>query len=227
MAAASASRATFGSDRKVSVQLAVVVAVFPIIFLGELPDKTMFASLVLSTRGRPAVVWIGAAAAFSVHVVIATTIGVALFHLLPQRALEAVVAGMFLVGAALALREAAKERREEALVEREAASHRRIAVTAFLVIFIAEWGDLTQVLTANLAAHYHDALSVGVGALLALWVVAALAVVSGQSLLRVVNIATVRIVTAVVLIGLAGWALWAAARSSCRISPRGGGCGAR
>ena len=227
MAAASVSRATFGPDRKVSVQLAVVVAVFPIIFLGELPDKTMFASLVLSTRGRPAVVWIGAAAAFSVHVVIATTIGVALFHLLPQRALEAVVAGMFLVGAALALREAAKERREEVLVEREAASHRRIAVTAFLVIFIAEWGDLTQVLTANLAAHYHDALSVGVGALLALWVVAALAVVSGQSLLRVVNIATVRIVTAVVLIGLAGWALWAAARSSGRISPRGGGCGAR
>ena len=144
MAAASRPHATFGSDRKVSVQLAVVVAVFPIIFLGELPDKTMFASLVLSTRGRPAVVWLGAAAAFSVHVVIATTIGVALFHLLPQRALDALVAGMFLAGAALALREAAKERREEALVEREAASHRRIAVTAFLVIFIAEWGDLTR-----------------------------------------------------------------------------------
>ena len=194
------------------MQLAVVVAVFPIIFLGELPDKTMFASLVLSTRGRPALVWLGAAAAFSVHVVIAITIGVALFHLLPQRALDALVAAMFLAGAALALREAAKERREEALVEREAASHRRIAVTAFLVIFIAEWGDLTQVLTANLAAHYHDALSVGVGALLALWAVAALAVVSGQSLLRVVNIATVRIVTAVVLTGLAGWAAWAAAR---------------
>ena len=194
------------------MQLAVVVAVFPIIFLGELPDKTMFASLVLSTRGRPAVVWLGAAAAFAVHVVIATTIGVALFHLLPQRALDALVAGMFLAGAALALREAAKERQEEALVEREVASHRRIAVTAFLVIFIAEWGDLTQVLMANLAAHYHDALSVGVGALLALWAVAALAVVSGQSLLRVVNIATVRIVTAVVLTGLAGWAAWAAAR---------------
>ena len=194
------------------MQLAVAAAVFPIIFLGELPDKTMFASLVLSTRGRPAIVWLGAAAAFAVHVVIATTIGVALFHLLPQRALDALVAVMFLAGAALALREAAKERQEEALVEREVASHRRIAVTAFLVIFIAEWGDLTQVLMANLAAHYHDALSVGVGALLALWVVAALAVVSGQSLLRVVNVATVRIVTAVVLTGLAGWAAWSAAR---------------
>ncbi len=192
------------------MQLAIVVAVFPIIFLGELPDKTMFASLVMSTRGRPAIVWLGAAAAFTVHVVIATTIGVALFHLLPHRALEALVAVMFLAGAVLALREAVKERREEELVDREVASHRRVAVTAFLVIFIAEWGDLTQILTANLAAHYHNALSVGVGALLALWAVAAFAVVSGQSLLRVINIATVRIVTAVVLTGLAVWAAWAA-----------------
>jgi Ca2+/H+ antiporter, TMEM165/GDT1 family len=203
--------ATFGPERKVVVQFAVVVAVFPIIFLGELPDKTMFASLVMSTRGRPIVVWVGAAAAFTVHVVIATTIGVALFHLLPQRALEAFVAAMFLAGAVLALREAAQQRREEKVVQRETASHRRIAVTAFLVIFVAEWGDLTQILTANLAAHYHDALSVGVGALLALWTVAGLAVVSGQTVLRVVNIATVRIVTAVVLTGLAGWAAWEAA----------------
>ena len=91
------------------------------------------------------------------------------------------------------------------------ASHRRIAVTAFLVIFLAEWGDLTQILTANLAAHYHDPLSVGVGATLALWAVAGLAVVSGQSLLRLINIATIRIVTAVVLVALAGWAAWSAA----------------
>jgi len=202
--------ATFGPERKVAVQLAVVVAVFPIIFLGELPDKTMFASLVLATRGRPAAVWLGAAAAFAIHVVIATTVGVALFHLLPHRALEALIAATFLVGAVLALREAVKERREEALVEKQVASHRRTIVTAFVVIFVAEWGDLTQVLTANLAAHYHDALAVGVGALLALWTVAALAVVSGQSLLRVVNIGTVRIVTAVVLTGLAGWAAWGA-----------------
>ena len=110
------------------------------------------------------------------------------------------------------LREAAKERKDEELVEREVASHRRIAVTAFVVIFLAEWGDLTQILTANLAAHYHDPLSVGVGAVLALWTVAALAVVSGQSLLRVINITTIRIVTAVVLVGLAGFAAWEAAQ---------------
>jgi Ca2+/H+ antiporter, TMEM165/GDT1 family len=193
------------------VDFAVVVAVYPLIFLGELPDKTMFASLVMSTRGRPFAVWLGAAAAFAVHVVIATTVGVALFHVLPHQALDAFVAALFLGGAVLALREAAKERREEALVEKEAASHGRVVVTAFVVIFIAEWGDITQILMANLAAHYHDALSVGLGALFALWTVAALAVVSGQSLLRFVNIATIRIVTAVVLFALAGWAAWEAA----------------
>src|SRR5271165_7122441 len=135
MAAGSVSATLRSTRQKGRMQLAIVVAVFPIIFLGELPDKTMFASLVMSTRGRPAIVWLGAAVAFAVHVVIATTIGVALFHLLPHRALEALVAVMFLAGAVLALREAVKERREEELVEREVASHRRIAVTAFVVIF--------------------------------------------------------------------------------------------
>jgi putative Ca2+/H+ antiporter (TMEM165/GDT1 family) len=194
------------------VNFAIVVAVFPIIFLGELPDKTMFASLVMSTRGKPFFVWLGAAGAFVVHVVIATTIGVALFHLLPHRVLDGIVALMFLVGAGLAIREARKAEEEEALVEREAKSGRRVVTTAFIVIFLAEWGDLTQILTANLAAHYHSPLSVGVGAVLALWSVAAIAVIGGQGLLRFINIKTLRIVTAVVLVALAGFAGWEALR---------------
>jgi len=194
------------------MHIAIIAAVFPIIFVGELPDKTMFASLVLSTRGKPLSVWIGAAAAFALHVVIATTIGVALFHLVPHRVLDGIVAFMFLVGAVLAIREARKEQQEEALVEKEAVSGRRVTTTAFVVIFLAEWGDLTQILTANLAAHYHSPFSVGVGALLALWAVAGLAVVGGQSLLRFINIKTVRLVTAVVLVALAGLATWDALR---------------
>jgi Ca2+/H+ antiporter, TMEM165/GDT1 family len=192
------------------VNFAVVAAVFPIIFIGELPDKTMFASLVMSTRGRPFFVWLGAAGAFVVHVVIATTIGVALFHLLPHRVLDGIVALMFLVGAGLAIGEARKAEDEESLVEREARSGRRVVTTAFIVIFLAEWGDLTQILTANLAAHYHSPLSVGVGAVLALWSVAAIAVIGGQGLLRYINIKTLRIVTAVVLVALAGFAAWEA-----------------
>ena len=194
------------------MHIAIIAAVFPIIFVGELPDKTMFASLVLSTRGKPLSVWLGAAAAFLLHVVIATTIGVALFHLVPHRVLDGIVAFMFLVGAVLAIREARKQEQEEGLVEKETASGRRVMTTAFVVIFLAEWGDLTQILTANLAAHYHSPFSVGVGALLALWAVAGLAVVGGQSLLRFINIKTVRLVTAVVLLALAGLATWDALR---------------
>jgi putative Ca2+/H+ antiporter (TMEM165/GDT1 family) len=194
------------------VHIAIIAAVFPIIFVGELPDKTMFASLVMSTRGKPLSVWLGAAGAFLIHVVIATTVGVALFHLVPHRVLEGIVAFMFVVGAVLAIREARKEREEEGLIKKEAGSGRRVVSTAFIVIFLAEWGDLTQILTANLAAHYHSPFSVGVGAILALWAVAALAVVGGQSLLRVVNIKTVRIITAVVLFGLAGFAAWEAVK---------------
>jgi putative Ca2+/H+ antiporter (TMEM165/GDT1 family) len=67
------------------MNLAIAVAVFPVIFIGELPDKTMFASLVLSTRGRPLRVWLGAAAAFVVHVAIAVSVGVALLRILPHR----------------------------------------------------------------------------------------------------------------------------------------------
>jgi len=190
------------------MDLGIAAAVFPLIFLAELPDKTMFASLVLASRGRPRAVWVGAAAAFLVHVAIATTVGAALFAVLPPRAVDAVVAALFLAGAVYAFLETRRD--ESALVDREVATRRRIVVTAFVVIFLAEWGDLTQILTANLAAHYHSAVSVGVGALLALWLVAALAVASGQTLLRVFPAVVVRRVTAVVLLVLAGVAAWSA-----------------
>ena len=183
------------------MHLSIVLSVFPVIFLGELPDKTMFASLVLASRGHPRAVWAGAAGAFLVHVVIATTIGVGLFHLFPHRVLEAVVAAMFLAGAVFALREQADD--EVELVNRELTTHRRAATTAFVVIFIAEWGDLTQILTANLAAHYNSPFSVGLGAVLALWSVALVAVVGGQGLMRHVNVVVLHRVMAVVLIVLA------------------------
>ena len=195
--------------RESRVEISIIIAVFPVIFLGELPDKTMLASLVMATRGKPLSVWLGAAAAFFLHVVIATTIGVALFRILPSEVLDVVVAVMFLAGGIFALREGNKD--EEELIEKEVATH-KIATTAFLVIFVAEWGDLTQILTANLAAHYHNALSVGMGATLALWSVAAIAVIGGQGLLRFVNVSTIRKVTAVLLFTLAALALISAVR---------------
>ena len=180
---------------------------FPIIFLGELPDKTMFASLLLSTRGRPVQVWVGAAAAFTVHVAIAVSVGGALFTLIPRSYLGLVVAGLFAAGAIYAWIEGTRNRDAHLPAPKTA---RGAVTTAFVVIFLAEWGDLTQILTANLAAHYHAPLPVALGSLLALWVVAALAVASGQTLLRFLSITTIRKITAIALLCLAGYTAWAA-----------------
>ncbi len=183
------------------MNLAVIATVLPIIFLGELPDKTMFASLVLASRGRPLAVWAGAALAFLVHVVIAVFIGVAVFKLLPHRVVDAVVAAMFLAAAIYSF--AIRNHEEEPAGVAAPRSALRTASTAAGVIFLAEWGDLTQILTANLAARFHSPLSVGVGAVLGLWAVAALAVIGGTSLLRVISVRALRVATAVVLAILA------------------------
>ncbi|MGI8492588.1 MAG: TMEM165/GDT1 family protein [Acidimicrobiales bacterium] len=183
------------------MDLAVAAAVFPLIFIGELPDKTMFASLVLAARGRPFSVWVGATLAFSVHVVIAVSIGVGLFQLLPHRLVNAAIAVLFAAGAVWSWR--ARNAPEEVAHVHELRSALRTVATATGVIFVAEWGDLTQILTANLAARYHSPLSVGVGALGALVAVAALAVAGGHGLLRRLPMRWVRIVTAAVLAVLA------------------------
>ena len=95
---------------------------------------------------------------------------------------------------------------------KELPSARGVVVTAFIVIFVAEWGDLTQILTANLAAKYGSPLSVAVGSVAALWAVAGLAVTSGRTVLRFVSVRRVRQFTAVVLLGLAVYEVWSAAR---------------
>ena len=181
------------------MDLGVAAASFALVVPAELPDKTFIASLVLSTRGRPLLVWSGVALAFAVHVAIAVTAG-GLFALLPHRVVSGVVAALFAGGALWCLTVA--EQREEDKGTEAASSARsggRVLVTAFVVIFAAEWGDLTQIVTAQLAARFRDPFSVAVGAAVGLWIVAALAVGSGQGLLRLVPLTVVRRVTGLVL----------------------------
>lgn len=179
----------------------VLATVFGIVFVGELPDKTMFASLLLAARGRVLLVWLGVAAAFVVHVAIAVTVGGVLFTLLPHRLVQGVVALMFLVGAVMAYRDTGEED-EIADDTGYRFDGMRTIVTAFVVIFIAEWGDLTQILTANLAARYDNAIEVGIAATAALWAVAAIAMVAGKAMRRL-PVSLVRKVTAVILVILA------------------------
>src|SRR5215472_11104810 len=137
--------------------LAVIGTAFILTFLAELPDKSMFASLVLGTRYRPSWVWTGTAAAFAVHMAIAASAG-RLLTLLPHRAVDAVVAGLFLAGSAylwgVSFRLGRQDGADAVRQGGPDASFLRVAAASFTVVFLAEWGDITQLTTANLAARY-------------------------------------------------------------------------
>ena len=191
------------------MNLAIAATVFAVIFTAELPDKTALASLVLGSRYRPSWVFAGVAAAFTVHVGLAIAAG-SLLTLLPHRPLEIVVAALFALGAVLLLRGRHDGGDEQVEVRGRQPGFWRIAWTSFAVILVAEFGDLTQIATATLAARYHDPLSVGIGAVLALWAVAALAIVGGRGLLKVIPLIWITRIAAAIMLVLAGISLVAA-----------------
>ncbi|MFD5322232.1 TMEM165/GDT1 family protein [Streptomyces sp. NPDC127098] len=192
---------------------AVAAVVFGIIFLAELPDKTALAGLVLGTRFRGSYVFAGVAAAFVVHVVLAVAAG-SVLTLLPQRPLQIVVGVLFLAGAAMLLREVLKkdDEDEEEIKEPSDPSFWKVAGSGFTLILVAEFGDLTQIMTANLAARYDDPVSVGVGAVLALWAVAGLGIMGGQALLKRVPLTLITKIAAGVMVVMAAWSFFEAAR---------------
>jgi Ca2+/H+ antiporter, TMEM165/GDT1 family len=165
------------------VVLSVVLAAFVLILPVELPDKTLFATLVLATRFPPLPVFVGVGTAFGLQVVIAVTAG-SLLSLLPDALVSAVVAVLFLTGAVLLWREARKgAEHEEAVTQaRENTSFIRAALISFGVLFAAEWGDLSQLATAGLAARYAEPVSVFVGSWAALLVISGLAAFLGRKL---------------------------------------------
>lgn len=185
--------------------IGVALTTFAVIALAELPDKTALASLVLGTRYRPAPVLIGIGAGFAVQVVLAVAAG-SLLRLLPHRLLQVVVAALFLAGAAVLI--FSHKRAEEAAEEtRRTDRFWPAAWASFAVVVVAEFGDLTQVLIANLVARYHDPIAVGVASLAAMWAVSACAVIGGKALLRLVPVTLVTRAAAAVMIGLAGFTL--------------------
>lgn len=185
------------------MHLAIIGLVFSVIFVSELPDKSLFATLILSTRFPSFLVWLGAATAFLVHVIIAVTIGKFL-TLLPHKLLESIIAGLFLLGAAIIF--SGKHSLDGNLKHKslsEAQTHKPwlVFVTAFSVIFIGEWGDITQIVTADYSARYHDPIDVAIGAGLGLWAVTAIAVVAGSRALTLIPPKVLQTITGLVLLG--------------------------
>ncbi|MBL1117779.1 TMEM165/GDT1 family protein [Streptomyces sp. 110] len=187
--------------------ITVAAVVFGVVFLAELPDKTALAGLMLGTRYRASYVFVGVAAAFALHVGLAIAAG-SVLTLLPHRLLQAIVGVLFLGGAAMLLFK--KDDGEEEVRKPADQSFWKVSGAGFMLILIAEFGDLTQIMTANLAARYDDPLSVGVGALLALWAVAGLGIVGGRTLMRYVPLRLITRVAALVMLALAGFSLYEA-----------------
>jgi putative Ca2+/H+ antiporter (TMEM165/GDT1 family) len=196
------------------MSLSVIAPVFLIVALAELPDSTMVTTVMMATRYRPLPIWIGASIGFILHSLLAVAAGRAL-DLLPHRMVEIVVAVVFAAGAIYLLvwpdpsqRELAEPEEGKAGEDRAAGhssgtppgmSSARIALTAFGLIGIGELGDLTQVLTMNLAARYHDPWSVFTGSAVALLLMNGAGILGGRALARLVPVRWVRRVGGAVL----------------------------
>ena len=179
------------------MSLTVVLTAFVLVLPVELPDKTLFASLVLATRFPPLPVFVGVGAAFGLQVAIAVTAG-SLLSLLPEALVSGVVAVLFLAGAVLLWRSATEgpEDAGDVAEGEEGRSFLRVAAISFGVLFAAEWGDLSQLATAGLAARLDDPISVFAGAWAALLTVSALAVFLGRKLADRLPVALIRRVAA-------------------------------
>ena len=185
------------------------LGVFALIFLVELPDKTFIATVIMSTRARVAMVILGSSCALVVHMGIAVAAG-SLLDLVPVHIKDLVIAALFFGGAAYLLFVTEDEEFAEGAREAKGehrATHLQEAATAFGVVFVGEFGDLSQIQAANMVAKTHDPLLVFVAASLALISVTTLAALGGRALLRVIPLRRVRLLGGLVFAGLGVWTI--------------------
>ncbi|HTF51405.1 MAG TPA: TMEM165/GDT1 family protein [Pseudonocardia sp.] len=180
--------------------MGVAAITFGIVFLAELVDTSGLVTLVLGTRFPARWVLLGVCAGMLVHVAVAIAAG-SLVALLPERPLEGLLAVIFLVGAVLLLREDDDDD-DEPNIRKRPQTPWSVVATSFGVTALSEFADPSQLIIVTLAARYNDPLAVGIGALLGLWVVSALAVYGGNRLQRVVPLRWVTRATAAVLVVL-------------------------
>ncbi|HEY8942779.1 MAG TPA: TMEM165/GDT1 family protein [Polyangiaceae bacterium] len=175
----------------------IFATVFGVIFLAELPDKTAVAALVLATRHKAMPVFLGTALALVIQSVVAVAAG-GLISLLPERPVHLGAGILFLVSAFFMWRR--EDEAEDAADPAHPEGFRQALLKSFAVVFVAEWGDLTQLGTAALAARYRAPLTVFSAATVALCSVAAIAVFLGNRLSKLIHPRHTQRVAAVVFV---------------------------
>ncbi len=170
------------------MDIAIFFSTFAIIFLAELGDKTQLTAMTLALRFPWAKTFLGIAAAFAVLNLGAVAAGRLLFDLLPLFWIKLVSAGLFLFfGIATLVGKKFDEDEEESREERFGA--KGAVVTSFLMIFLAEMGDKTQLVTASLSAQHDAPFTVFAASTLALWLVSLLGIFAGRQLNRFIPLA--------------------------------------
>ena len=186
-----------------ALSVPLILSTFGIIFVAELPDKTSLAALVLATKYKAVDVIAGVWLALLIQTIVAVLVG-GIFTFLPTQPVRIAAGIGFLVFAVLAYRRKEDEVEKKEEDEVAHAKKRRPAwLISFLIIFAAEWGDLTQLATVALVAQNGHPFSIGIGAILALWAVTIIAVVSGSQLSRFFNPKTLNLISAL-LFGAVG-----------------------
>jgi putative Ca2+/H+ antiporter (TMEM165/GDT1 family) len=133
---------------------------------------------------------------------LAVVFGASLAHWIPERILAAAVAVLFAIFGILSLRAKEEDGTEEI---RERSGH-GIFVTTFLMLFLAEMGDKTQLAVAGMAGTL-PAAPVWIGATLALATTSALGIVVGRKLLRRIPLHRLHQISGVFFLILAAFAL--------------------
>lgn len=175
----------------------IPASTFALVFVAELPGKTTFATLLLAARGKAWPVFLGAAAAFTIHSAIAVAAG-SLLALLPRRPVEIAAGAVFALLSILLWR-------EKMDVGRPTEDQRSHFTKAFGLIFMTQWGDPSQLATAACAARFGSPIPVFLAATGALWAVSGLAAFIGHHSGKTIHPAILQKIAAGVLaaVGLA------------------------
>lgn len=173
-------------------------ATYLLIALAEFGDKSQLVCMTLAARHRGLPVALGAAASFAVLNLLAVAFGAAVAAWLPEWLVTAAVAVLFAVFGINSLRFEEEDDDDEF---GEKPGH-GIFATTFLMIFLAEFGDKTQIAVAGLGSTAAP-LAVWSGATAALVTTSVLGVYAGRRLLNRLPLAWIHRISGIFFLLLA------------------------
>lgn len=186
--------------------LSTIGSTFLIIFLAELGDKTQLVCMTLAARFRAVPVFFGAMLAFGLLNMLAVVFGAALTQWIPETILTIGVSLLFAFFGIQALRTGLAKENEKEENSQNSKGGRSPFITTFLMIFLAETGDKTQIAGAALAVS-SPPIPVWIGATLGVGLSVILAVIAGQTVLQKIPISMVHKASGFFFLLLAGLAL--------------------